>query len=281
MKVAYLGPEGTYTEELTKRLFPSADRNPLKSPLRIVWAIERDDAQYGIVPGENIYGGGVEDTLDALTILGKETRIIGESSKDIHHCIGALPGHSRIEQILSHKQALSQCVRYVLKHYPEADMRHEESTAEAAKKIAEQGLKNAAAIASRSALEKYGLKVLEEEICPNNRTRFFVLGKEMTQPTGKDKTFLAIHPPMRDKPGILADIVNPLATLNINQEFIVSRADGKGKYYFYTELDGHEEDERVAIALKAIKLSLDPKRAHPDTIKVLGSYANSDWKNAN
>ena len=235
---------------------------------------------FGVVPLENFYNGHVIHTLDSLTRCEK-AKITQEKALKIVHFLGALPNHNYIERIYSKDQALEQCDKYIYTNFPNAKIISTASTGEAANHIVDNNLLDAAAIASKEALIKSGLKVIAKDLCPNNITRFIVLGRTTTRRTGDDKTIIVIHPPIRDRPGVLSDCLNIFGSQHINLECIYSRPDGKKGYFFYVELNGHKEDENVRIALQALSYSLDPQHKHPDTIKTLGSFANSHWKDEN
>ena len=280
MKVAYLGPEKTFTEKVTREIFPMGELVPVQPIRNVVMAVEAENVDYGVVPLENFYNGHVVHTLDSL-IKSEKVGIVQEKALKVIHCFGALSNHQEISTIYSKDQALEQCDDYLCSNFPKASLIATSSTAEAAEYISKNGLLNAAAIAPEAALKKSGLEILAKDLCPNNSTRFVILGRSQTQPTGDDKTMLAIHPPIRDRPGVLSDVLNILGSQHINLECIYSRPDGKKGYFFYVELDGHKDDRNVAIALQALSHSLDPQQEHLDTIKVLGSFANSHWKDEN
>jgi len=280
IKVAYLGPQGTFTEKVARDFFPSEDLVPLQPIRKVVKAVETGEAEHGIVPIENFYNGEVRETLDSLTECSR-TRIIAETSLAIVHCLGALQSHGQVTRIYSKDQALEQCSRYLCEKYPDADTIAVSSTALAAERVAREKMLDAAAIASESALKAAGLEILASDICPNNKTRFAVLWTASTNRSGDDKTFIAIHPQhprVRDKPGVLDCALGFFARLGINLEYIQSRPDGKRGYIFYIELNGHERDEAVVSALDSIRLSLDQQKMFPNTVKVLGSYKNTHWK---
>ena len=278
MKVAYLGPEKTYSEKAARELFPNDELIALQPIRRVVQAVEKGKVDYGIVPLENFYNGEVRETLDVLTECSR-TRIIRDRAFEIVHCLGALHGHGVIEHVLSRDQALEQCSKYLCENYPDAVTIATASTSEAVERVAKEKKLNAGAIADESALKSFGLEVLACNLCPNNRTRFIVLGREYTEPSGNDKTFLVFHPQSRDRPGTLQSHLGFFSSLGINLEYIQSRPDGKGSYYFYIELKGHEKDEPVKIALDGLRYSLDPQGKHKKVLKVLGSYPDIDWKN--
>lgn len=277
MKIAYLGPEKTFTEKAARAVFPEGELIPIQPIRKVVWGVENNLFERGIIPIENFYNGHVIHTLDSLT-RSKEVKIIGETSLKVVHCLGALKNHFEINKIYSKDQALEQCDEYTYRHYPNAINVPTSSTAEAAEYISKNFLMDSAAIASKEALIKSRLEILAEDICPNNLTRFIILGKEKTLQTGNDKTMLAIHPPIRDQPGVLANCLNIFGYQHINLEYVTSRPDKEKGYIFYIELNGHEKDPNVHLALQALKCNLDPKNENEDTIKILGSFANSHWK---
>ena len=275
-KIAYLGPEKTFTEKAARAVFPDGELVPILPVRNVVMAVENSIVECGVVPIENLYNGHVIHTLDSLT-KSRGVRIIRETFSEIVHCFGALNGHGEIKTVYSKDQALDQCEDYICANHLRAQTIQMASTAGAAEYVAKQGLLDAAVIASREALLKSGLEVLAVDICPHNRTRFVVLGREETQPTGDDKTILAIHPHLKDRPGILANCTNIFGSQFINLEDMYSRPDRMKGHFFYFELDGHEYDENVVNALTSLRYSLDPKHDHEDTIKILGSFPNSHW----
>jgi chorismate mutase/prephenate dehydratase len=277
MKIAYLGPEKTFTQEAARKAFPDAELIPVATIKNLVNSIENSLFDYGVVPIENFYNGYVIHTLDSMT-QSKDVRIVKEISMNILHCLGVLKKNSKINKIYSKDQALEQCGDYLSVNYPEAQAISVSSTAEAVEYIKNSQLTDSGVIASREAIIKSGLEIIAEDICPGNKTRFVIIGKEETSPTGDDKTFISVHPPIRDEPGVLADCLSIFRSQHINLECIHSRPDKKEGYFFYIELNGHEKDENLQIALKALRYSLDPSYKYEDTIKILGSFPNSHWK---
>ncbi len=276
MKITYLGPKGTFTEKVTKKLFPDQEISPLPTIRNVIFSIENNQADLAVVPIENFYNGEVRETLDALNEC-KQAKIIQEDSLEIVHCLGALKNHTTINKILSKDQALEQCSHFLMNKFPAVQTMAVSSTAEAAQKIKSENLLDSAVIASKEAIIDSGLEILETNLLKNNKTRFVIIGREQTTPTGKDKTLISIHP-SKDKPGTLSICLGFLSNLGINLESIISRPDKKSGYYFYIELEGHNQDKNVKMALEAIKFYLDSENKHPDTIKILGSYKNSHWK---
>jgi len=281
MKIAYLGPEKTFTEKAAKAMFPdSATFIPLSPIRKVINAVESKEVHYGVVPIENFYNGEVRETLDSLTDC-VHTKIVNEKAFEIIHCLGALKSHKEITKIMSKNQALEQCSKYLCKNYPHAITISTESTSLAAETIEREQLENSAAIASETALKNTGLEILASNICPNNKTRFVALSTSSTKSTGNDKTLLAYHPPFKNRPGTLHTNLGIFANLEINLEYLQSRPDGSGGHIFYIELKGHRDDKPVKLALDSLKYALDPKNKNPSVLKVLGSYPNTDWKNGN
>jgi chorismate mutase/prephenate dehydratase len=278
MRVAYLGPEGTFTYKATKSLFLDSDEFVDIKPIgRVIKYLEEDKVDYAVVPAENYYNGWVNNTIDALT--RSNVNIIKEKAFPIVHCFAALKNRKDITQILSKDQAIEQCDSYLTKNYPDSDLVYVTSTADAVKQVVETPLVNAGVIASEGIINQYeGLELLAKDICPNNKTRFIVLGNGKTHSTGDDKTFIAVHPHVKDLPLILARSLLPLGLANVNLEYISSRPDHEGGHYFYLEADGHENDEAIKKSLDFTRYILDPNLEYPDTIRILGSYPNTHWK---
>jgi chorismate mutase/prephenate dehydratase len=278
MKVAYLGPEKTFTEKAARNIFPADELVPAAHIRKVILAVENGEAEAGVIPFENYHNGKVIHTLDSLTKYASRARIVRERAFQVIHCFGALSNHLEINNVFSKDQALEQCDEYLADNYPSATPVAVSSTAEAARRIAEEKLLNAAAISSEESLVNSGLEVMARDICPNNFTRFIVLGRAPAEPTGDDKTFLAIHPPRRDEAGVLYGCLSFPAAFKVNLDDLVPRPDRKGGYYFYTEMGGHEQDAKVQRVVGDIKYFLDPENKFPDAVKVFGSYANTHWK---
>ncbi|MEM0465858.1 MAG: prephenate dehydratase domain-containing protein [Candidatus Pacearchaeota archaeon] len=279
MKIAYLGPAGSFSEKTAKSLFPKEKLIPIQPIFKVIKTVENNKVDLGVVPIENFYNGEIRDTLDSLT-ESKNVRIIQEKAIKIIHCLATLKNNTKIKKILSKDTALEQCRDYINKNYPNAITLATSSTSEAVERIIREKAFDSAAIADENIITQKGLIILDKDLCPNNRTRFVVIGKKITKKTGNDKTFLVFHPKV-DAPGSLQNYLGFFSNLNINLNYIQSRPDGKGGYYFYIELEGHIEDRNVQIALKGLRYSLDPKNKNPNCLKILGSYPKTDWKNGN
>ena len=266
MKVAYLGPRGTFSENAAIDLFPNAERISVLPIRRVVREVEAERADFGVVPLENYDGGKVRETLDALTEVHK-TRIVKEAPFPIVHCLGALKEHGDIKTIFSRDQAIEQCSLYICDNYPDAETIATQSTVAAVERIVREKLYDCAVIAPEEAILRAGLAIMNRDIVLNNVTRFVVLSREYTEPTGDDKSFVAIYPPEKDKPGVLHDITQIFYDRKINLHGIFERRNRQtGGYYFYTEFDGHEKEENIRKALSEVGF-----------VKVLGSYRNSHW----
>ena len=277
IKVAYLGPEGTFTERAAREMFHDADYVPLAHIRKVVLAVENGETDFGVVPFENYHKLKVVHTLDALTQYASRAKIIMEKALSIMHCFGALANHGEIKRVFLKDQAIDQCDSYLTDNYPLADTVEVSSTGEGAARIVRENLLDAAAIASEGALRNSGLQILAKDICPNNLTNFIALGRLSTLPTGDDKTFVSIYP-TRDEPGILCSCLEFPKAYKLNLEDITPRRDNLSRYCFYTELDGHERDPVVQRVIADIRFFLDRKNEFPDAVKIFGSYPNTHWR---
>ena len=266
--VAYLGPEGTFSEQAAKKYF--SDRKNVfyfecSTIPEVFEAVEKGKAGYGVVPVENSIEGSVNLTLDLL--YQKNLRIAGETTQKIEHNLIVNPKTKglNIKVIVSHPQAIAQCRKFLAKKFPKARFIEVESTALAVKKL--KTLKNAAAIGSIHAAKIYGMKVLAENIgdVKNNLTRFFILAKKDSKPTGNDKTSLMFS--LKHEPGALFRFLKPFAEKNINLTKIESRPSKvkPWQYIFLMEFEGHRLDKKCLEALREAKKLCEK-------LRVLGSY---------
>ena len=267
LKVAYLGPVGTYTEEAAARYAPDAERVPYPTILRAAEAVEHGDTGEAVVPIENSLYGSVTDILDFL-ITAERTLIRGELLLRIEHCLMALPGvqMADIKTVLAHPQALGQCRKYLAENLPHAQQAAAVSNAAAAAEV-KGGSRDAAAIGPKRAASLYGLNILAEgtQDSSANITRFVVLAPRDHERTGRDRTSFCCD--LSDKPGILYRMLRPIAERKINLTKIESRPAGDrlGRYIFLVDVDGHRTDPVVAAALEEV-------RQMTAMFKVLGSY---------
>lgn len=265
MAVAYLGPEGTFSQEAVVKHFSSATGGrPLSSIDEVFRAVESGESAYGVVPVENSTEGAVGRTLDLL--LNTSARICGEVNLPVRqNLMSNAASRAAIRTVYSHTQSLAQCQGWLSRHLPDAERVAVVSNAEAAKMAARD--KRSAAIASRTAAELYGLKLLARNIedDPKNTTRFVVIGADDASPSGKDKTSLILS--TRNVPGAIHDLLSPLAKHGVSMTRLESRParTGRWEYVFYIDIEGHRAEAHVAKALAA----LEGKAA---MLKLLGSY---------
>ncbi|MEJ5187363.1 MAG: prephenate dehydratase [Candidatus Geothermincolales bacterium] len=269
-RLAFLGPSGTFTEEALDKWPGLIYREKLPYPTveEALFAVAEGEAEKAVVPIENSIEGSVNDTLDALA-FEVDLRIEAELVHPVRHCLMVRPGVSleEVEAVISHPQAAAQCRRHLKATLPGVPLEAANSTAEAAKRVAES-TKPLAALGSRAAGDLYGLQVAREgmEDHPENRTRFVLVGRERKPPSGYDKTSIVcfIH---QDRPGMLLQILQEFAYRYINLTKIESRPTKKvlGEYCFFIDCEGHEEDEVVASALRCLRCKLP-------VVKMLGSY---------
>lgn len=270
-KCAFLGPAGTFSEEALLSL-EIPDIEPVAcTTIDDVFAAAADGrAQYGIVPIENSVEGSVNATLDALA-FDTDLYIQREVVRDIHHALIVAPGVGLddVTAVVSHPQATAQCRKWLATHLTGRPIVAANSTAEAAKRaVAEPGL---AAVGTSLAARLHGGVIMEPSIedFEDNQTRFILLGKGLQPRTGHDKTSVALFM-HQDKPGTLHMILSEFAFGQINLTKIQSRPTKRalGEYMFYVDLQGHAEDEPVALALECLRLKLR-------SVKLLGSYSRS------
>ncbi|HFQ91939.1 MAG TPA: prephenate dehydratase [Chromatiales bacterium] len=265
MKVAYLGPEGTYTQAAVIKHFGHAATSlPLGSIDEVFRDVEANAAHYGVVPIENSSEGAVDHTLDMF--IASPLKICSEIELRIHHCLlsreDSLEGVTRI---YAHQMALAQCREWLDAHAARIERIAVNSNAEAAKRAS--GEPGAAAIASESAAEIYGLGILSANIedKPDNTTRFLVIGRQAPASSGRDKTSLLVS--AANKPGALYRLLEPLSNHGISMTRIESRPSRQGlwEYVFFIDIEGHVDDARVAAALQDLE-------SEAAMVKVLGSY---------
>jgi len=266
LTVAFQGEVGAYSEEAAVDFFgPSIEVKPRETLDAVFDAVDRGDAQFGVVPIENSLEGSISQVYDLL--LDSSLKVRGEIELRVIHCLIANPGAKLdlIRRVYSHPQALGQC-RAFLKHL-NSELVPTYDTAGSVKMIKERGITDGAAIAGMRAAEIYGMEILAREIedNPNNFTRFFVLAKNDSPPTGNDKTSIVFS--VSHRPGALYGLLRELAASQINLTKIESRPTRQRpwEYNFYLDFEGHREDTSSREALGKIEqIAL--------FVKVLGSY---------
>jgi chorismate mutase / prephenate dehydratase len=267
LAVAYLGPEGTYTQAAVYKHFGhQVAARAMTAIDEIFRDVESGAAAYGVVPIENSTEGVISSTLDLLA--GTPLSICGEVWLPVHHQF--LSAHERIEDvkvIYSHPQSLAQCRRWLDSRLPGVPREPVSSNGAAAKRVAES--KEGAAIASAAAGELYGLRVLASNVedDPNNTTRFLILGRHTPEATGSDRTSLVCSAPSGGEAGALFRLLEPIANAGINLSKIESRPSRRGlwDYNFFLDLEGHRDDAAVADALNVV-------RSRAAFFRILGSY---------
>ncbi|MCD6416748.1 MAG: prephenate dehydratase [Planctomycetes bacterium] len=264
IKVAYLGPEGTFTHMAARANFGEAVTYvPVATIDDVFGEVERKRADYGVVPVENSTGGGIHQTLTRF--LDSSLKVCAEIVQEIHHALLARCPLEEVRKVYSREQVFSQTRRWLQSRLPGCEQKQVLSTSVAAERAA--GEQGAAAIGSANLADAHGLNVLADHIedYTHNVTRFFVLGGEMGAPTGNDKTALLCS--VRDKPGALHDLLVPFREHDINMTMIESfpSPSAAWQYYFFIDFLGHPDDEGAAKALEEMK-------AQASSFKVLGAF---------
>lgn len=267
LKVAFLGPEGTFTQAAVLKHFGHSVRAlSLASIDEVFHEVQAGTADFGVVPVENSNEGTVNNTLDRF--LNTSLHICGEVELRIHHyLIGRMKGLEEVARVCAHPQALGQCRLWLDEHLPGVDRVPVSSNAEGARRARDE--RGTAAIAGDTAAEIYGLGILAPKIedSADNTTRFLVIGRQLLRPSGADKTTILLSPDDGDAAGALLRLLEPLATHGVSMTRIESRPSRRRKwhYVFFIDVEGHAEDAAVAGALAALA-----KRA--SLFRVLGSY---------
>ncbi|MDD5404805.1 MAG: prephenate dehydratase [Sulfuricella sp.] len=265
LKVAYLGPEGTFSQAAAIKHFGhAANTEPCASIDEVFRNVEAGTADYGVVPVENSTGGAVGTTLDLL--LEAPLKVCGEVDLRIHQFLLRKPGaKARAVKVYSHAQSLTQCHEWLNQHLPDAERIPVVSNTKAAKLASED--ENAAAIAGEAAAEVYGLEKVARNIedKPNNTTRFLVIAQHDAAPSGRDKTSLVLS--SKNQPGAVYELLAPFARFGVSMSKLESRPSRTGlwEYMFFVDVEGHQQDEKVAQALAEL-------RDRAAFLKVLGSY---------
>ena len=265
-KVAYLGPEGTFTQQAVKKHFGQFAETVSMAAIDDVFReVEAGAAHYGVVPVENSTGGVVAHTLD--TFMTSNLKICGEVVLRIHHhlMVSAVTKTDKISRIYSHSQSFAQCRKWLDAHYPGAERVAVNSNAEAAKRLT--GEWNSAAIAGEMAAQLYGLNILAEKIedRPDNATRFLIIGNQDVAPSGDDKTSIVVS--MRNEPGALHQLLEPFQRAQLDLTRVETRPaqTGNWNYVFFIDFFGHRSDPAAAAALREVA-------AQAADLKILGAY---------
>ncbi|MCH8545054.1 MAG: prephenate dehydratase [Alcanivorax sp.] len=265
-KVAFLGPEGTFTQQAALKHFGHAvDTVPMGAIDEVFREVESGAVHYGVVPVENSTEGVVNHTLDSF--MDSSLKICGEVELRIHHhlLVGENTQEKSISRIYSHQQTLAQCRKWLDAHMPHAERVAVSSNAQAARRLKDEW--NAAAIAGETAAEIYGLKILRNNVedRPDNTTRFIIIGRRETPPSGQDKTSLLVR--MKNRPGALYHVLKPFMEQGVDLTRVESRPSRSGNwsYVFFIDFEGHKDDAAVQRVLESLEgEALD--------IRFLGSY---------
>ncbi len=266
MKVAFLGPEGTFTHAAALKHFGHfVQAQPMSAIDEVFREVESGQANYGVVPVENSTEGVVNHTLDSF--VSSPLYIAGEVKLRIHHHLLSNEELkvSEIKRVYSHQQSLAQCRKWLDANCPQVERVAVSSNAEAAKlSMKEEG---AVAIAGDMAAEQYGLLKLVDNIedQPDNTTRFLIIGSDVVPASGQDKTSIMVS--AKNKPGALYHVLEPFHQNNISLTRLESRPSNSGTwaYVFFIDFEGHIDDASVQAVVQQVS---------PDAVEIkhLGSY---------
>ncbi len=264
--IAYLGPEATNTHQAALKKFgASVDYRPMPSLADVFTAVEKGEADYGVVPIENSTEGSVRDSLDLF--VETPLKIVAELQLEINHTLLSNEPLAKIKRVYSKDQALAQCRRWLARHLPHAQLVDVDSTALGVQRAAKE--KGAAAVAPRLAGERYGVAVVADRIQDhkNNTSRFGILGHEASGSVGagQDKSSFLVS--LHHEPGSLLKALTPFNRRKLNLTRIESRPSRlrPWDYIFFLDVTGHYNDPAMQAALKDIKKQCP-------LVKWLGSY---------
>lgn len=278
MKVAYLGPPGTVSDEALTAAAPDAEPVPLSSLRDVVLAVQEGRVERALAPIENALEGGVDPVLDALALEAPDVALTGEVVQPVSYCLAA--GRNlelaEITMVRSHPQALGQCAQWIHRHLPNATVLPAASTADAVREVAQDSAGTHAAIGPRLAARRYGAVMLAEDLedDPGNATRFAWLALADAAPPppgdGPAKTILVFWGMGSGASGWLVSCLAVFAFAGINLTRIESRPlrRGMGEYMFFLDLEG-------TLADPAVSGALDGLRRHAEVVRVLGSFATA------
>ena len=271
LRIAYLGPPGTFSEEATKsqRDFSGATLVDVRTIPEAIGAVESGDADLAVVPLENAIEGSITATLDTLG-FESELLIQREIELPVHFHLAAKPGValSDVTTVIAFSASYAQCRQYLAKKLPGVAIIDATSNAAAAAALAKSRRANTVAITNTTAMERYGLVPLAKDIADHkdNVTRFVVVGRAIPNPSGHDKTSIVCFQ-RQDRPGSLLAMLSEFASRAINLTMVTSRPtkNGLGEYCFFIDVEGHIADPLLADCLRSLA-------ARSARVKFLGSY---------
>ena len=268
MNIAYLGPAATFTHQAAIRKFGSSLRYSAQKTIADVFAeVSKNRADYGVVPVENSTEGVVTHTLDMF--VDSDLKIVAQIILPIQHCLLSNARRERIKKLYGHPQTLGQCRGWLQNNLSDVEIIETSSNARSAELAAKEP--NSAAIAGVLAAERYGLRLVECDIQDNlaNATRFLVLGRQCSPPSGRDRTSLMLS--ITHEVGALHQALAAFRRFRLNMTKIESRPSKRKawEYYFFVDCEGHKDNRRVAKAIAELQRQCN-------FVKVLGSYPNSD-----
>jgi chorismate mutase/prephenate dehydratase len=268
MTIAYFGPEATFTHQAAIQKFGASLNYSAQKTIADVFAeVSKKSADYGVVPVENSTEGVVTHTLDMF--VDSDLKIVSQIVLRIQQCLMSNSPRAKIKKLYVHPQSLAQCRGWLAKNLPRVEIVETSSNARSAELATKE--KFSAALGGILAAEKYGLKILAQGIQDNavNATRFLVLGRQCSPPTGNDRTSLMIS--VADKSGALHEAIAAFRKFKINMTKIESRPSKRKawEYFFFIDCAGHFQDAKVAKAIQLLS-------KHCNFVKILGSYPNAE-----
>jgi chorismate mutase/prephenate dehydratase len=265
-RISYFGAPGSNTHQAALKCFGSrAEFLPQAGIPGVFEDVDQGRADYGLVPVENSTEGVISHTLDLLS--ESDLKVCSEVSLPIRNLLLSRGALGSVRRVVSHPQPLAQCRQWLARNLPKARLEAADSTSAAAQRAAADRSGGTAAIASDLAARLYSLKVLVRDIQDrsDNTTRFFVVGRTLAHPTGRDKTSVMLN--IRDKVGALAAVLKPFERHKVNLTAIESRPSRRKAwdYYFFVDFHGHQDEAKVKRLLKDLSRQVAQ-------LKVLGSY---------
>ena len=268
LTIAYFGPEATFTHQAAIRKFGSSLNYSAQKTIADVFnEVTKNRADYGVVPVENSTEGVVTHTLDMF--VDSDLKVVAQIVMPVQQCLMSKGPRRDLKKLFAHPQSLAQCRGWIQVHLPHVEIIETSSNARSAELAART--RHSAALGGALAAQRYGLSVLEADIQDNatNTTRFLVLGRRCSPPSGHDRTSLMFSVP--HKVGALHSALAAFRRYRLNMTKIESRPSKRKawEYIFFVDCDGHYEDARVGRAIEHLQ-------SHCTFVKVLGSYPNSD-----